>query len=133
MGAGLRRESGCHRPDPAATLLAAVGIYGVLAYTVARRTHEIGTRMALGAAPRAVLRTVVQQGMRLWLVGVVLGLAASALVGGLLSRYVDGVRPGSLTAYFAAVATLGLIALLATTVPARRATGVDPVQALRLD
>ena len=117
----------------AAALLAAVGIYGVLAYTVARRTGEMGTRMALGAAPSAVLATVVRQAMRLWLIGTVVGVAASYVAADVLQRYVAGVELGSLTAYVGAFSALGLIALLAATIPAWRATAVDPVEALRAD
>ena len=115
----------------AAALLAAVGIYGVLAYTVARRTAEIGTRMALGAAPRAVLGSIVRQAMRLWLIGTVLGVTTSVVAADVLARHVAGVESGSVTAYVAACSVLGLIALLAAAVPARRATAVDPVEALR--
>ena len=117
----------------AAALLAAVGIYGVLAYTVARRTGEIGTRMALGAAPGAVLGSVVRQAMRLWLIGTVVGVAASFIAADVLERYVAGVESGSATAYVGAFLALGLIALLAATIPARRATAVDPVEALRAE
>ena len=117
----------------AAALLAAVGIYGVLAYTVARRTGEIGTRMALGAAPSAVLGSVVRQAMRLWLIGTVVGVAASVVAADVLERYVAGVQSGSVIPYVGALSALGLIALLAATLPARRATTVDPVEALRAE
>ena len=114
-----------------AALLATVGIYGVLAYTVARRTREIGTRMALGAAPSTVLGSVVRQAMRLWLIGSVVGVAGSLAAADVLERYSGGVELESLTTYVGAFSALGLIALLAATIPARRATGVDPAEALR--
>ncbi len=117
----------------AAALLAAVGIYGVLAYTTACRTGEIGTRIALGAAPRTVLVAVVGRAMRLWLVGVVLGLAGAVAAADLLGRYVVAVDPGEVTAYVGAVLVLGLVALLAASLPARRATRIDPVEALRAE
>lgn len=116
-----------------AALLAAVGIYGVLAFTTARRTGEIGTRIALGAAPRTVLAGVVGQAMRLWLVGVVMGLVGAAAGADLLGRYLSGVDPGEVTAYVAAVIVLGLVALVAASLPARRATRIDPVEALRVE
>lgn len=117
----------------AAALLAAVGIYGVLAYTVAQRTGEIGTRMALGAAPALVLREVVGQAMRLWLVGAVLGVLGSIATASLLARFVLGVDSADIAAYAYALAGLGAIALVSATIPARRATRVDPVQALRAE
>jgi ABC-type antimicrobial peptide transport system permease subunit len=117
----------------AAALIAAVGIYGVLAYAVARRTGEIGTRMALGAAPNTVLRSVVQQAMRLWLIGTIVGVGTSFVTADILRRYVPGIETGSVTTYVGAFGALGLIALLAATIPARRATAVDPVEALRAE
>lgn len=117
----------------AAALLAAVGIYGILAYTVARRTGEIGTRMALGAAPSVVRRSVVRRAMRLWLVGAAAGTATSLAAARVLERYVPSVDAASPITYVMAFSALALIALLAATIPARRATGVDPVEALRAE
>lgn len=117
----------------AAALLAAVGIYGVLAYATARRTGEIGTRIALGAAPRTVLASVVGQAMRLWLVGVTLGVVGALVATDLLGRYLVGIDPWEASAYVGAVVVLGLVALLASSLPARRATRIDPVEALRVE
>jgi putative ABC transport system permease protein len=115
----------------AAALLAALGIYGVLAYSVARRRGEIGIRMALGAAPRLVFGGVVAHAMRLWLLGAVVGVAGSAGVARVLSRYVVGVEPGSVPAYAVALAVLAIVALLSAALPAGRAVGVDPAESLR--
>ncbi len=116
-----------------ALVLAAVGLYGVISFTVSQRTREIGVRMALGAEARAVLRLVVGQGLRLTVAGVVAGLVISAAVTRVLKTMlyqIDPLDPGT----FAAVALLlAAVALAASYVPARRATKVDPVAALRAD
>ena len=114
-----------------AVSLAAVGIYGVLSYSVGQRTHEIGVRMALGARPADVLKTVMGGGLVLALAGIGLGFVAAALASRTLSKLLYGVRPTD-PVTFAAVATLLLVvALAAMALPARRAARTDPMVALR--
>jgi putative ABC transport system permease protein len=114
-----------------ALVLAAVGIYGVMAYAVAQRTTEIGVRMALGATQREVFGLVVGDGLRVAGVGVVFGIAGSIVVSRWLSALLFEVRPGDpLTLTFTA-ALLLMVAAMACFLPARRATRVDPMVALR--
>jgi predicted permease len=117
----------------AALALAAVGIYGVVAYTVARRRQEIAIRVALGAGRASVLRLVVGQGMRAVALGTAAGLAGALLLGGALSGLLYGVRPADPATFASVVVLLGAVALAATYVPARRATAIRAEEALRHD
>jgi putative ABC transport system permease protein len=114
-----------------ALLLAAVGVYGVIAYGVARRTREIGIQMALGATQGEVVRGFVRQGMLLAAVGVVLGAAGALAVTPVLRGLLAGVQPGDPVTFIAVAVVLLLVALAASYVPARRASGVSAMEALR--
>ena len=116
-----------------ALLLAGIGIYGVMSFAVAQRTHEIGLRIALGAGPRQVLRLVLQEGMLLAFGGLVIGLAGAYFVGRTMKSILYGVTAIDPAALSIVAAVLLLAAVLACYVPARRATRVDPMIALRYD
>jgi predicted permease len=116
-----------------ALVLASVGIYSVLAYVVAQRTHEIGIRMALGAQQRDVLRLVVGQGMRAVLLGTAIGIAAALALSQLLEQFLYGVRDRDPLTFAAVAVLLTLVAFAACYIPARRATRVDPIVALRYE
>jgi putative ABC transport system permease protein len=111
--------------------LAAVGVYGVVSFSVARRTHEIGIRMALGAKPRDVLAEVARQGLQLTLIGIGIGLLAALGLSQMLRSLLLGVNPGDPVTFISVSLFLLAVALVATYLPARRATKVDPVVALR--
>jgi putative ABC transport system permease protein len=116
-----------------ALLLAAVGIYGLVSYSVAQRTHEIGIRVALGAGRGAVQRMVIGQGMGLVLIGLAAGLAASLAVGRLVASQLYQVSPVDPWTYTGVPLALAAVALAANWLPARRATRVDPLTALRAE
>ena len=116
-----------------ALVLACIGLYGLLAYEVARRTREIGIRMALGAQQRDVLRPVVGQGIALAIAGAVVGTAAALGVTRFLSTLLFGVQPTDPVTFAAVALVLTLVALAASYIPARRATRVDPMVALRYE
>jgi putative ABC transport system permease protein len=116
-----------------ALLLAAIGVYGVLSYLVAQRTREIGVRLALGAKPSSVLRLVVGHALRLSLWGIAIGVAGALAAGPALRSQLFGVQPRDPVTLAAVAAGLLAIALLASYLPARRATHVDPLKALRVE
>ena len=116
-----------------ALLLAAIGIYGLIAYSVQQRTQEIGIRMALGASPERVRRMVVLQGMRLVLGGVVIGMAAALALSRFLVSLVFGVKVRDPAVFVTVVVVLSAVALTATYVPALRASRVDPLESLRYE
>jgi ABC-type antimicrobial peptide transport system permease subunit len=114
-----------------AVALAAIGLYGVIAYAVVQRTREIGIRAALGASRRSLVALIVGQGMALTAWGLALGLAGALVVSRLLATLLFGVRPSDPATMVAVAGVLGGVALLACYLPARRATKVNPSIALR--
>jgi len=116
-----------------ATLLAAIGLYGVMAFVVARRTREIGLRMALGAPQRQVVWMVLRETFALAVVGLAIGIPSAMLLARYVSTQLYGVKPTDLTAASAAVLVLSLVSAGAGFLPARRASTIDPIQALRYE
>jgi len=114
-----------------ALLLAAVGLYGVVAFAVAQRTREIGIRVALGAQSSEVLRLMLRQGMTLAGIGLLVGLPLAIGAGKLVSGFLLGAGAADPLVFIVAAVTLGLVTLVASYVPARRASRVDPIVALR--
>jgi len=116
-----------------ALTLAAVGIYGVISYAVARRTHEIGIRLALGAGSREAFQLIVRQGMRLAGIGSVAGLMGALMLTRYLQSLLFGVGPTDPLTFLLVALLLALVALAAAAIPARRAARVNPLVALRSD
>jgi putative ABC transport system permease protein len=116
-----------------AMVLAAIGLYGVMSYSVLQRTHEIGIRMALGARRPEVLALVVKQGMALALVGIAAGAILSLAMARLISGMLFGITPTDPLTFAGVAALLGTVAFLANYLPARRASKVDPMVALRYE
>jgi len=116
-----------------AVCLAMAGVYGVMSYVVGQRANEIGLRMALGASPRDVLRLVLRQALSLTFLGIVIGLISAAAMTRLLASMLFGVKPTDPATYIAVVGLLGVVALAASYIPARRAMRVDPIVALRYE
>lgn len=116
-----------------ATLLATIGLYGVLAYAVQQRTQELGIRLALGAQPSQVVQLILSNGVKRTLTGLLLGLLASGVAGKTMSSFLFGIKPLDGWAFAAAALLLFCVALLASYIPAKRAAQVDPMTALRLE
>jgi len=116
-----------------AFFLAALGLYGILAYSVEQRTGEIGVRVALGASRGEVVRLIVGHGMRLTLIGAIVGVLPAVMATRLIGGVLPGVRSADPVTYAAVVALLASSAFIASYLPARRATRVDPLVALRSD
>ena len=113
--------------------LAAIGIYGVMSYSVTRRNRDIGVRVALGAQSRDIFRLILGEGLTLTAVGLAAGVAASLALSRLLAGLLFGVTATDPVTFFAATIVLMLVAFLASYVPARRAARLDPITALRLE
>jgi putative ABC transport system permease protein len=116
-----------------ALVLASIGVYGVMAYTVSERTHEIGVRLALGAQRRDVMNLVLSRGVILAAIGLLIGLPVSVALAQLLAGVIFGVSAGDVTTFAGVTLLLCVITMLACYIPARRAMRVDPIVALRYE
>ena len=116
-----------------AALLAAIGLYGVIAYMVARRQNEIGVRMALGADRASVVRLVLREAMMLLAAGLVIGIGLALWAGQAAAKLLFGLKPNDAVTFVAASVLLAVAAAAAGYVPARRASGMDPMDALRVE
>jgi putative ABC transport system permease protein len=114
-----------------ALLLASVGLYGVMSYLVTQSTHDIGILLALGARPENIIGLVVRQGMQLTLIGILAGLTGAAVLTRVIASLLYGVSATDVATFLAVPVLLATVALAATVIPALRATGVDPLVALR--
>jgi putative ABC transport system permease protein len=117
----------------ASLLLAAIGVYGVLAYSVTQRTREIGVRIALGAEPLTITRMVVASGARMVILGAAAGMLAALALSGLMKSLLFGISPRDPLTFVVAPAVFVVVALVAAYVPARRAARVSPMEALRAE
>ena len=116
-----------------AMILAVVGIYGVMAYEVAQRTQEIGIRMALGANRNGIVRLVFSQSLRMVLIGVIVGVGSALVLARLMTTMIYQVQPADPLTYVGVTALVCAVAALSALLPARRATRVDPIIALRYE
>ena len=114
-------------------MLAAVGLYGLISYSVTQRTREIGIRMALGAGPSQVLTPMLREGLVLATIGTGIGLLGALAGGRVLSSFLYGVEPTDALTFVIVAVTLLTVAFVATWIPSRRALRVDPIAALRVD
>ena len=117
----------------AALVLASVGVYGLVSYSVASRTREIGIRIALGARPGQVLIPLLRDGLRLALAGIAIGLAGAVAAGRLLASFLYAVSPGDPATFITVALLLLAVAVAACYIPCRRALRVDPIDALRVE